>query len=113
MSGGSGGGVGRRLERLEVVASLDARRRWRSGDDAQRAYLARRFAAAVYDAHRAALIDALCGPEPRYTFEIYDAAGGVQERYLISWLEREQGGPPVTICYTAAWRSVRSGLTGE
>lgn len=64
-----------------------------------RALLAPYFTEPVYDGHREALLDALCGPNPMYAFEAREGSDGVSEadvgRYLIFWWTRR--GPPVVL----------------
>ena len=64
-----------------------------------RALLAPYFVDPVYDGHREALLDALCGPNPTYAFEGEDdpddpdsQEGG---RYFVFWWTRR--GPPVVL----------------
>ena len=74
----------------------------------RRAYLAACFAAPVYDAHRAAIIRALLGPAPSYTFTALDPDTGQPAAvYLISWHLRDRNGG----AYAKAIRRVRTGAS--
>lgn len=76
-----------RVGRLEREMSAQAAPwRWRE-------LLAPYFTEPVYEEHREALLDALCGPNPSYAFEARE--GPDRGRYFIFWWTRQ--GPPVIL----------------
>jgi hypothetical protein len=76
-----------RVGRLELdINARPSPARWR-------ALLAPYFTAPVYDSHREALLDALCGPNPAYHFAVED--GPDRGQFYIFWWTRS--GPPVVM----------------
>lgn len=74
---------------------------------AWRELLTTHFAAPVYDAHRAAIIETLCGPKPFYQFQLtYERDGQPwADVHIVSWPERKAGRAPdvVIISLPEAW----------
>jgi hypothetical protein len=86
--GSHGHPLARRLERLERRQRVDRSAEWP-------AFLADYFAEPEYDGHREAIIAALTGEEPRYTFDT-TTDKGQEATYLIWWWSRDDGGRELT-----------------
>jgi hypothetical protein len=71
-----------------------------------RGYLAPYCAAPEYDAHRVAILQALCGPDPRFIFEAPDL-GYAEGRavYVVTWRQQVEV-PPVVRAYNVQWAAV-------
>lgn len=105
MRGGSGGGstrptlreLARRVKRLGERVPVERRAEWA-------AILAECFAAAEYDAERPAILAAMLGADPRYSFQV-DSAEWIAV-YYVNWWHRDDLAPgqplepPAVVCFT-------------
>jgi hypothetical protein len=91
-----------RRQLQELRAQLEALQPARSAAD----YLAEYFAAPQYDGHRAAIIAALCGDEPRYRFRQQEEGDPPDHpsSYQITWPDRSRPPLVIRIRHVRNWR---------